>query len=76
MGGSNLVNWLSGRWNINNHKFRAEVQETQNLLDKRDRRPMSGLVDLFQHIYRDRNEKADRLTHDARKRDPAGTLSQ
>ena len=69
MGASNLVvNWVNGRWNINNQKFRAEVQKTQNLLDKRDIRPMSDHMVLFQHICRDWNEKADRLTHEAREK--------
>ena len=29
---------------------------------------MSDLVDLFQHIHRYWNEKADRLTHEAREK--------
>ena len=59
---------MSGRWKIKNQKFRAEVQKTQNLLDKRDTRPMNDHMDLFQHIYRDWDEKADRLTHEAREK--------
>ena len=69
MGGSNLVvNWMKGRWKITNQKFRAEVQKTQNLLDKTDIRPMADHLDLFQHVYRDWNEKAYRLTHEAREK--------
>ena len=69
MGDTNLVvNWLNGRWKINNQKFRADVQKTQNLLDKTDIRPMADHLDSFQHIYRDGNEKADRLTHEAREK--------
>ena len=69
MGDSNLVvNWLNGRWKINNQKFRADVQNTQNLLDKADIRPMADHLDSFQHVYRDWNEKADRLTHEAREK--------
>ena len=69
MGDSNLVvNCMNGRWKINNQKFRAEVQKTQNLLDRRDIRPMADHLDLFQSIYRDWHEKADRLTHEAREK--------
>ena len=69
VGDSNLVvNWMNGRWKINNQKFRVEVQKTQHLLDKTDIRPMADHLDLFQQIYRDWNEGADRLTHEARER--------
>ena len=62
MGDSNLVvNWMHGRSKINNQKFRAEVQETQNVLDKTDIRPMAGHLDLFQHIYRDWNGETERV---------------
>ena len=44
------------------------MQNTQNLLAKTDIRPMADHLDLFQHIYRDWNEKADRLTHEAREK--------
>ena len=37
---------------------------TQNLLDKTDIRPMADHLDLFQHIYRNWTEEADRLTHE------------
>ena len=53
---------------MNNQKFRAEVQKTQNILDKTDIRPMADHLDLFQQIYRDWNEEADRLTHEAREK--------
>ena len=60
MGNSNLVvNWMNGR---------SEVQKTQNLPDKTDIRPMAYHLDLFQHVNRDWNEEADRLTHGARKK--------
>ena len=42
------------------------MQKTQNLLDKTDIRLMGDHLDLFQHVYRDWNEKADRLAHEAR----------
>ena len=45
-----------------------EVQKTQNLLDKTDIRPMADHLDLFQHIYRNWTEEADRLTHEAREK--------
>ena len=53
-GDSNLVgNWLNGRWKINNQKFKAEVQKTQNLLEKRDIRPMSDHMDFVPaHLHR------------------------
>ena len=63
-----MVQWLNVRWKINNQKFRAAVQKTRNLLDTRDIRPMSDHMDLFQHMCRDWNEKADRLTHEAREK--------
>ena len=51
VGDSNLVvNWMNGRWKINNQKFRVEVQKTQHLLDKTDIRPMADHLDLFQQI--------------------------
>ena len=42
------------------------MQKTQNMLDKTDIRPMGDHVDIFQHIYRDWNQRAGRLTHVAR----------
>ena len=64
---SNLVvNSLKGRWKINSQRFRAEVQKTQNLLDKRYIRPMSDHMGLFEHICRQWNEEAGLLTHEAR----------
>ena len=44
------------------------MQKTQNLLDKTDIRPMADHLDLFQPICRDWNEKADRLTLEAREK--------
>ena len=74
MGDSSLaVSCLNGRWKINNKQIRAEVQKTQNLLDKTDIRPMADHLDLFQHIYRDWSEKADRLTHEAREKGASWT---
>ena len=29
-----IVNWINGKWKINNQKFRKMVQRTQNTLDK------------------------------------------
>ena len=43
-------------------------QKTQNMLDKTDLRPMGDHLDLFQHIYRDWNQEADRPTHVAREK--------
>ena len=63
LGDSNLlVNWMNGKWKINNQKVRMMVQKTQNTLDKTDIRPMGDHFDMFQHIYME----ADRLTHMAR----------
>ena len=69
LGDSNLiVNWMNGKWKINNQKFRAMVQKTQNKLDKTDIRPMGDHLDMFQHIYREWNQEADHLTHVAREK--------
>ena len=67
-----VVNWLNLRWKINNQKFRAEVQKTQNLLDRTDFLPMGDHPDVFQHMYSDWNQKADHLTHEAREKGPVG----
>ena len=61
-----IVNWMNGKCMINNKKFRMMVQKTQNTLDKTDIRLMGDHSDMFQHIYRDWNQEADRLTHVAR----------
>ena len=53
-------------WKVENEKSK-DVQKKQNLLDK-DIRPMADHLDLFQHIYRILNEKADRLTYEAKER--------
>ena len=37
-----VVNWLNGKWKINKKKFRAEVQKTQNLMDRTDRHTTDG----------------------------------
>ena len=49
---------------MNNQKFTADVQKTQNMFDKTVIRSIIVLLNLFQHIYRDWNEKADCVTHD------------
>ena len=63
-----IVNWMNGKWKINNQKFRMMVQKTQNMLDKTDIRPMGDHLDLFQHMYRVSNQEADHLTHVAREK--------
>ena len=69
LGDSNLiVNWMNGKWKINNQKFKMMVQKTQNTMDKTDIRPMGDHLDMFQHIYRNWNQEADRLTHVAREK--------
>ena len=69
LGDSNLVvNWMNGRWKINNWKFRKVIQKTQNMLDKMDLRPMADHLDVFQHVYKEWNEETDRLTHVAREK--------
>ena len=60
--------WPNGTWKINNQKIREGVRKTQNMLDKTDIRLMADHLDLFQHIDRDWNEKADRRTHEAREK--------
>ena len=47
-----IVNWINGKWKINNRKFRTMVQKTQNMLDKTDIRPMGDHLDMFEHVYR------------------------
>ena len=69
LGASNLiVNWMNGKWKINDQKFRMMVQKTPNTLDKIDIRPMGDHLDMFHHIYRELNQEADRLTHVAREK--------
>ena len=64
LGDSNLiVNWMNGKWKINNQEFRMMVQKTENMLDKTDIRPKREHLDMSQHIYRD-----DHLTHVAREK--------
>ena len=54
-------------------KFRAEVQKTQNLMDRTDIRPMGDHLDMIQHIYRDWNHEADHFTYVAKeKKGPLG----
>ena len=73
-GYSNLiVNWMNEKWRINNQKFRKMFQRTQNMLDKTDLRPMADHLDMFQHVHRERNQEADRLTHVAREKGSHGT---
>ena len=69
LGDANLtVNWMNGKWKINNRKLRMMVQKTQNMLDKTDICPMGDHLDMFQHICRDWNQEADHLTHVAREK--------
>ena len=69
-----LVEW---KLEVNNQKFRTEVRKTKNLLFKRDIRPMSDHMDLFQHFYRDWNEEKEIGSRTRREtRGPAGTPSQ
>ena len=42
------------------------MRKTQNLMDKTDIRPMADHLGSFQHVFRDWNEKANRLPHEAR----------
>ena len=48
-----IVNWINGKWEINNQKFRKTVQRTQNMLDKTGLRPVGDHLDMFQHVYRE-----------------------
>ena len=67
LGDSNLiVNWMNGKWKINNQKFKMMIQKTQNTMDKTDIRPKGDHLDMFHHIHREWNQEADRLTHVAR----------
>ena len=76
LGDSNLfVNWMNGKWKIDNHNSRAMVDKTKNMMDKTDLRPMGDHLNMFQHIYRDWNQEADHLTHVAREIGPHGTLT-
>ena len=69
LGDANLtVNWMNGKWKVNNRKFRMMVQKMQNMLDETDIRPMGDHLDMFQHICRDWNQEADHLTHVAREK--------
>ena len=45
-----VVNWVNGRWKINHQIFKAEVQTTQNLLDKTDIRPTADLLDICSKV--------------------------
>ena len=56
-----IVNWLYGKWKINNHKLRMMAQKAQNKLDRTGIRPMGDHLDMFQHIYREWNQEADHL---------------
>ena len=44
-------------------KFRKMVRKTQNMLEKTDLRSVADVFDMFQHICREWNQEADRLTH-------------
>ena len=58
-----IVNWLYGKWEINNRMFRIMVQKAQNKLDRTDIRLVGDHLEMFQHIYRGWNQEADHLTH-------------
>ena len=67
MGDSNLfVNWMNGRWEINNQNFQSGSAKDSESVGTIDIRPMADHLDLLQHFHRDWNEEADRLTHEAR----------
>ena len=42
------------------------MQKTQHMMDKTDIRPVRDHLDMSQHIYRDWNQEAGRLTHVSR----------
>ena len=64
VGDSHLVmNWMNGRWTTSNQKFRVEVQRTKQTLV----RWLTTWI-CSSDIYRDWNEEADRLTHEAREK--------
>ena len=44
------------------------VQKTQNMLDRTDFRPVGDHLDIFQHVYTERNQEAHHLTHVAREK--------
>ena len=53
LGNSSLiVNRMNRKWKINNQKFRTMVQNTHNMLDRRDVRPVGDHLDIIQHVYR------------------------
>ena len=59
---------MNGKWKINNQKFRKMAQKTQNMLDRRDIRPMGDNLDMFQYVYSEGNQEADHVTHVAREK--------
>ena len=63
-----IVNWMNGKWKIDDQKFRTMVQKMQNMLDRTDIRPMGEHLDVFQHVHREWNQEADHLTHVAREK--------
>ena len=76
MGDSNLVeNWMNGRWKMNNQKFRAEVQKTQNLLDKTDIRRWLTIWTCFSILTGIGMKRLTVLHMRQGEREPAGTRS-
>ena len=72
VGDSNLVvNWLNGRSKINNKNSKLRCKRHRICWTRETSRMMSDHMDLFQHIYRDWNEEADHLTHEAREKGPS-----
>ena len=61
MGYSNLVvDWMDERWKMNNQKVQdGSAKDAESRL-------VADHLDLFQYIFWDWNEKADRLAHEAR----------
>ena len=63
-----IVNWMDGKWKINDQKFSMMVQKTQKMLDRTDIRPMGDHLDMFQHVYREWNREDHHLTHVVREK--------
>ena len=69
-----VIRWLTGQWEAENYAYRKRVYNIINILSSlaevyRVRAAANGR-DIFKHEFREFNQKADRLTHEAREGHP------
>ena len=75
-----VVNWVCGRWTVLGSQYQERVDRIINTLDAMQSwyniRPPEAGRDIITHTFREWNQRADYLTHEAREGRPCDYFSE